>query len=87
MKRWTPKRKAALIEAARQHGVPIDEFNDWTERFNMHGVEALGLLKADTQRPKRAKHRGGVKGPLSQADRDYRLNASLARAEDKRRGR
>lgn len=97
MKRWTPKRKAALIEAARlvtdraafaaQHGVPIEELNDWLERFNAHGLAGLSPLKMDTLRPKRAKHHGGVKGPISQFERDYRINASLARAEDKRRGR
>lgn len=94
-KRWTPQRKAALVEQARHetnraafaesHGVSIEELNEWTERFNAHGLAGLSVRKAQAVM-KRAIRRSGLYQPTD-ADRDYRTRKAAHIADDRRRGR
>ena len=58
LKRWTAKRRAALVmeilrgdtsvaEAARKHGVTVAEVEDWRERFLAGAENALRSRPAD----------------------------------------
>jgi hypothetical protein len=94
-KHWTPQRKAALVEQARHetdravfaqsHGVSIEELNEWTERFNAHGLAGLSARKVQAVM-KRARRTSGVYQPTD-ADRDYCTRKAARIADDRRRGR
>lgn len=94
--RWTAKRKAALLEEARHvtnraefaaaNGVDIETLNEWLERFNAYGLAGLAALKVQKVTG-RKRRKGNPIGPLSQEERDYRLNKAIACAQDRRRSR
>ena len=92
---WTPQRKLKMIEDARSqtnraafaeaHGVSIEELNEWTERFNAHGLAGLSVRKAQAVM-KRTIRQSGVYQPTD-ADRDYRTRKAAHMADERRRGR
>ncbi len=60
VKRWTAKRKAALVlsilrgetsiqEAARKHGLTVAEVEDWKERFLLAAENALRSRPKDEE--------------------------------------
>jgi transposase-like protein len=60
VRRWTTKRKAALMlsiikgetsiqEAARQHGITIAELEDWKKRFLLAAENALRARPKDEE--------------------------------------
>jgi len=78
-KRWTPRRKASIVEAVlggvisreevcRRYDVSVDEFLSWQNTMEMHGEPGLRTTRLQIYRDSRRRSASAGTEPLSNSD-------------------
>lgn len=78
-KRWTPRRKAGVVEAVlggvisveevcRRYDLSVDEFHSWQNTMEMHGVRGLRTTRLQSYRDSRRPSASAGSELLSSSD-------------------